>query len=57
MGVQHMRPFALGMAALLAPMAFITNASAHEHEAEHRLETLVSYFADGAVVGEPSIVD
>ena len=52
-----MRPFALGMAALLAPMAFITNASAHEHEAEHRLETLVSYFADGAVVGEPSIVD
>lgn len=52
-----MRSLPFVVIALAAPTAFITNVSAHEHEAEHRLEELVSYFADGAVIGEPSIVD
>ncbi|UWQ20136.1 hypothetical protein [Jannaschia sp. W003] len=41
----------LGLAGVAGP------ASAQENDPQSRLETLVSHFAAGAVVGEPSIVD
>ncbi len=52
-----MRFYSLGVAAFGASACLATDAFTHEHEAAHRLETLVSYFAEGAVLGTPSIVD
>lgn len=45
------------IAVLAISSVFATSVAAHENEAEHRLEDIVSYFAEGAVVGDPSIVE
>lgn len=42
---------------LTAAISIGTCVEAHEPKIENRLNTLVSYFAEGAIVGEPSIVD
>lgn len=41
---------------LIATSLAATGASAHE-STEHRLESIAAAFADGAIVGDPSIVD
>lgn len=43
-------------AGLLA-IGFAKPLFAHENDAHERVAVLTSYFADGAVIGEPSIID
>lgn len=47
----------LTIAAVARSSLTATSVAGHENTAEHRLETIMSYFAEGAVVGDPSIVD